>query len=71
MFSAYALGVLAGWCDADDDALLSFASRRAARSYYAVAAIVVIGFLYFAPLTFGWSLSNAAFARREFVLHPF
>jgi dolichyl-phosphate-mannose-protein mannosyltransferase len=71
MFSTYAVGVLAGWNEGDDDALLSFTSRRAARSYAGVAAIVLLGFLYFAPLTFGWSLSNAAFAHRERVLHPF
>jgi dolichyl-phosphate-mannose-protein mannosyltransferase len=69
MFATYGLGVVAGWNDGDD-ALFSFASRRAATSYAAVAAFVLIGFLYFAPLTFGWSLSNRAFARREKVLHP-
>lgn len=71
MFGAYGLGVIAGWNDGADDALFSFSSRRAARSYVLVATIVFIGFLYFLPLTFGWSLSNTAFARRETVLHPF
>jgi dolichyl-phosphate-mannose-protein mannosyltransferase len=70
MFATYGLGVVAGWADGDDR-LFSFASKRAATSYAIVAGIVLIGFLYFSPLTFGWSLSNAAFARREKVLHPF
>jgi dolichyl-phosphate-mannose--protein O-mannosyl transferase len=70
MFATYGLGVIAGWNDGDD-ALFAFASRRAATSYSIVAGVVLIGFLYFSPLTFGWSLSNAAFARREKVLHPF
>jgi dolichyl-phosphate-mannose-protein mannosyltransferase len=71
MFATYGLGVIAGWNAGDDSVLLSLTSRRAARSYAVVAALVFVGFLYFLPLTFGWSLSNTAFARRERVLHPF
>jgi dolichyl-phosphate-mannose--protein O-mannosyl transferase len=70
MFATMVLGELTGWSDADDEAPWRFPTRRAAMGYWATAIIVSVGFVYFAPLTFGWPLSSAAYDARFWVLHP-
>jgi dolichyl-phosphate-mannose--protein O-mannosyl transferase len=64
------LGVLAGWNDPDDAELWRFPSQRSARMYWSVVAVVLCGFLYFAPFSYGWSLSQWSHDARFWVLHP-
>lgn len=69
LLASYSLGVLARW-NADDAAPWQFTSRRSATGYYGLAALIVVAFAYFSPLTYGWSLSQAAYDARFWVLHP-
>lgn len=69
-FAAIAVGQLAGWND-DDGMFWRFPTRASARLYWAVAAMLLAGFLYFSPFTYGWRLSQSAYDVRFRVLHPF
>lgn len=71
LLAVYCAGIFAGWQDEPDDRLFAFSSRRSAVSYAATAGLILVGFLYFLPFVYGWSLSNAAYDQRFWVLHPF
>jgi dolichyl-phosphate-mannose-protein mannosyltransferase len=66
----FAVGVVAGWQDSSDDAPWRFPSRRSSGLYWGIVALVLAGFVYFAPLTYGWTLSSAQYDARFWVLHP-
>ena len=70
LLAAFAVGTVAGWNEGGDDMLLRFSSRRSRRAYLAIVALIVIGFLYFLPFTYGWPLSQRAYDQRFWVLHP-
>ncbi len=70
LLAVMSAGVAAGWNDADDDVLWSFPSARSRVAYWTVAAVVLIGFVYFSPFTFGWQLSAWSYDARFWVLHP-
>jgi dolichyl-phosphate-mannose-protein mannosyltransferase len=65
--AALAVGILAGWQD-DDEAPWRFASARARMLFAGVLALVTVSFVYFAPLSYGTSLSASAAAQRRAVL---
>ncbi|HTE45661.1 MAG TPA: phospholipid carrier-dependent glycosyltransferase [Gemmatimonadaceae bacterium] len=64
------LGVIAGWNDPDDGSIWRFSSRASASWYWGVAAMVLLGFLYFAPFSYGWSLTPTGYDARFWILHP-
>jgi dolichyl-phosphate-mannose-protein mannosyltransferase len=64
------LAAISGWNDGDDDALWQFPSRWSRRLYFGVAALIFIGFAYFAPFTYGWGMSERMYEQRMWVLHP-
>lgn len=68
---AVSLAAVAGWNEGDDDALWKFPTRRSARLYVGVAALIFAGFVYYSPFTYGWGLSQRAHDARMWVLHPF
>ncbi|MEP6495166.1 MAG: phospholipid carrier-dependent glycosyltransferase [bacterium] len=70
ILAVMSLGVLAGWNEPDDGALWRFRSRASAALYWGVASAVLLGFLYFAPLSYGWALSQTAHDARFWMLHP-
>jgi dolichyl-phosphate-mannose-protein mannosyltransferase len=70
MLAVVALSMAARWNAGSDDVLWSFPTRRSATLYWSVAGIVLAGFLYFAPFTFGWPLSQWSYDARFWVLHP-
>jgi dolichyl-phosphate-mannose-protein mannosyltransferase len=65
-----AIGVIAGWNEDGDDVLWHFPTRRSAALYWAIAGVVLVGFAYFSPFTFGWPLSQTSYDARFWVLHP-
>ena len=69
LVAVYWLGTVAGWNERDE-ALFQFESRGSARLYWAVVALVVVSFLYFLPLSYGFVISERAFDARFWVLHP-
>jgi dolichyl-phosphate-mannose-protein mannosyltransferase len=69
LVSVYWLGTIMGWNERDEP-LFSFESRRSARLYWAVFALVVLSFLYFLPLSYGFVMSQTAFDARFWILHP-
>jgi dolichyl-phosphate-mannose--protein O-mannosyl transferase len=69
LLGAYAVGIAAGWND-DGDALFRFASPRSRRLYVAIVALIIAGFVYFLPLTYGWTISQRAYDNRFWVLNP-
>ncbi len=68
------LGVVAGWAgpapgaSPDDEPLWRFPSRRSAALYWGVLALAVLGFLYYAPVSYGWPISHRAFAARFWIV---
>jgi dolichyl-phosphate-mannose-protein mannosyltransferase len=64
------IGVLADWNTPDDAVLFRFPSPASSRLYWGVCAVVLCGFLYFAPFSYGWSLSQWSHDARFWVLHP-
>lgn len=71
LLAAYCGGILAGWQDEPDDRLFAFSSRRSALLFWATAALIAAGFVYFLPFVYGWPLSTAAYDQRFWILHPF
>jgi dolichyl-phosphate-mannose-protein mannosyltransferase len=69
-FAVYAGGATLGWMK-DDTAPWVWTSRGSAALYGGLILLMAIGFVYFAPFTFGWTLSAQAFDQRFWVLHPF
>jgi dolichyl-phosphate-mannose--protein O-mannosyl transferase len=70
LLAVMSLGIAAGWYVATVDALWRFPSRRSRVAYSIVAGVVLIGFVYFSPFTFGWPLSAWSYDARFWVLHP-
>jgi dolichyl-phosphate-mannose--protein O-mannosyl transferase len=71
LLAVMSLGVAAGWNDGEDDALWSFPTARSRVAYWTVAAVVLIGLVYFSPFTFGLPLSAWSYdAASRWVLHP-
>ncbi|HEV8216623.1 MAG TPA: phospholipid carrier-dependent glycosyltransferase, partial [Gemmatimonadaceae bacterium] len=62
------IGVPAGW-NGDRDGW-SFPTRRSAAGYIASIAVMLVGFLYFLPFTYGWTMSVASWDAHFWVLHP-
>jgi len=63
------IGVPAGWNGGRDD-FWSFPTRRSAAGYFATLALLLVGFLYFLPFTYGWTMSLASWDAHFWVLHP-
>ena len=63
------IGVPAGWNGAHDR-FWSFSTRRSAAGYVGAIALLLAGFLYFLPFTYGWSMSVASWDAHFWVLHP-
>jgi dolichyl-phosphate-mannose-protein mannosyltransferase len=69
LLAAYWFGTVAGWNERDD-ALFLFESRRSERLYWGIVLLVLVSFFFFAPLSYGFALSQGAFDARFWVLHP-
>jgi dolichyl-phosphate-mannose-protein mannosyltransferase len=65
--AAYSLGLFSGWMRMDG---WRFSSRRSLALYLGVIALMLIGFAYFLPFTYGWPLSQASWDMHFRVLHP-
>jgi len=63
------IGVPAGW-NGDRVGFWSFPTRRSAAGYAAAIVLLLVGFWYFLPFTYGWTLSLASWDARFWVLHP-
>ena len=63
------IGVPAGWDGGRDD-FWRFPTRRSAAGYVATFALLLVGFLYFLPFTYGWTMSLASWEAHFWVLHP-
>jgi dolichyl-phosphate-mannose-protein mannosyltransferase len=63
------IGVPAGWSGTGDH-FWSFPTRRSAVGYAGAIALLLVGFLYFLPFTYGWSMSLASWDAHFWVLHP-
>jgi len=63
------IGVPAGW-NGDRVGFWTFPTRRSAAGYAGAIVLLLVGFLYFLPLTYGWTLSVASWEARFWVLHP-
>jgi dolichyl-phosphate-mannose-protein mannosyltransferase len=70
LLAVMSLGVALQWNDPPDDVLWRFPTRRSAIAYWGTAAVVLVGFLYFSPFTFGWPISAWSYDARFWVLHP-
>jgi len=70
LLAVMALGIAFRWNDLPDDVLWRFPTRRSAVAYWGTAAVVLVGFLYFSPFTFGWPISAWSYDARFWVLHP-
>ncbi|MGH3769542.1 MAG: phospholipid carrier-dependent glycosyltransferase [Pseudonocardiaceae bacterium] len=57
------LGVLAGWMT-DGETFWEFPSRRSAVLYGGILAVLVAGFVFFAPISYGLPLSDSGLAAR-------
>jgi dolichyl-phosphate-mannose--protein O-mannosyl transferase len=68
-FAAFSTGVLAGWMD-EDTPLFAFPTRRSAALYWGIVALMLIGFVYFLPFTYGWPMSTSSWDAHFWVLHP-
>ncbi len=70
MVAAFASGVLTGWAQMSDSAPWRFPSRRSRALYLTLAALIVVGFVYFSPFTYGFGLSSRSYDQHFWVLHP-
>ena len=66
--ASFAVGLLAGWMDRDDDALWRFPSARSRGVFVAAVALVALSFAYFAPMSYGTRLSREGLAHRRWLL---
>jgi dolichyl-phosphate-mannose-protein mannosyltransferase len=69
MFGAYAVGRLSDWNAAGGSWRAQPPWSRAL--YWTIAVLLLIGFVYTLPLTYGWPLSRSQWAARSWMLHPF
>jgi dolichyl-phosphate-mannose-protein mannosyltransferase len=69
VLGAYVLGVTTGSID-DDAPPWRFATRRQALMFGGLAVLVLAGFVYYAPFTYGWTIGASAWDHRFWVLHP-
>ena len=69
MFGTYALGLLSRWSAAGESWRARPAWSRAL--YWAIAFVLLAGFVYTLPFTYGWTLSRSQWAARSWMLHPF
>jgi dolichyl-phosphate-mannose-protein mannosyltransferase len=69
LVATYVAGLAAGWLG--DDGLFHFRSRASAAMYWGLALAIVVGFVFFSPLSFGLIESQRSFDARFWVLHPF
>ncbi|HSQ31991.1 MAG TPA: phospholipid carrier-dependent glycosyltransferase [Gemmatimonadaceae bacterium] len=69
MFGAYAAGMLARWNGASASRHAHPAWSRAL--YWAVVIVLLAGFVYVFPFTYGWPLSRSQWVARSWLLHPF
>ena len=67
--ASVAIGIPAGWNGARD-AFWSFPTRRSLAGYVGAIALILVGFLYFMPFTYGWTMSIASWDTHFWVLHP-
>ncbi|HVX38058.1 MAG TPA: phospholipid carrier-dependent glycosyltransferase [Gemmatimonadaceae bacterium] len=70
MLGALTIGIVGGWAEQPDDASWRFPSARSRVTYAAIVALIVIGFVYFSPFTYGFGLSSRAYDQHFWVLHP-
>jgi dolichyl-phosphate-mannose-protein mannosyltransferase len=63
------IGIPAGW-NGSHDRFWSFPTRRSAAAYAATFALLLAGFLYYMPFTYGWTMSVASWDAHFWVLHP-
>jgi dolichyl-phosphate-mannose--protein O-mannosyl transferase len=63
------IGVPAGW-NGGREGFWSFPTRPSAAGYVATIALLLVGFLYFLPFTYGWTMSLASWDAHFWVLHP-
>ena len=56
-------GLLAGWIS-DDKRVWRFPSRRSAALYWGILGIALVGFVFFAPLSYGLPLTDGGLAQR-------
>ena len=70
-FAVLALGVASGWAvppPGDREPLWQFPSRRSAALYWGILVLAVVGFVWFAPVTYGWTTSVQAFQARFWIV---
>lgn len=70
MLAALSGGILAGWSEIPAESPWRFPSGRSRALYLAIVALIVIGFVYFAPFTYGFGMSSRAYDQHFWVLHP-
>ncbi len=63
-FVCVGLGALTGWIKEEEGKPWSFPSRWSAAGYWAVLGVALLGFVYFAPLTYGLPLTDEAMKAR-------
>jgi len=69
MFGTYAVGLLSHWNAAGGSWRAQPAWSRAL--YWVIAVVLLAGFVYTLPFTYGWPLSRSQWAARSWMLHPF
>jgi dolichyl-phosphate-mannose-protein mannosyltransferase len=63
------IGIPAGWNGSRDE-FWSFPTRRSSAGYISAIVLLLVGFVYFMPFTYGWTMSTAAWDQHFWVLHP-
>ena len=64
MLVALGIGAMAGWDTDDDTSFWQFPTAWSGRLYVACIALPLFAFLYAAPMTYGWPLSESAMTHR-------
>ena len=64
--AALGLGIVAGW-NRSSDSFWHFPSRASRNGYLVALALLIIGFIYFAPLSYGSPLSPAALQHHDWL----
>lgn len=70
MLAAFSVGVLSGWAEMPSESPWRFPSGGSRALYAAIVVLIVIGFLYFSPFTYGFGLSVRSYNQHFWVLHP-